>query len=95
MECSEQTSSTDLIILRLIFTKCVLLQELQKSTEVATGGLHNAMPKFLGSLGIKFGFRQVDSIYIMLFQRSLRGVKGPKEQLLSTFVTVTNLKHNR
>nr|GEW57603.1 NDRG, alpha/beta hydrolase fold protein [Tanacetum cinerariifolium] len=71
---------------------CVLLQELQKSTGVATGSLHNAMPKFLGSLGIEFGFRQADSVHVIVPKEFERGMNGPKQQLLSTFVTVTNLK---
>ncbi|GJR58211.1 hypothetical protein Tco_1500373 [Tanacetum coccineum] len=53
---------------------CVLLQELQKSTGIATVSLHNAMPKFLGSLGIEFGFRQADSVHVVVpkeFERDL------------------------
>ena len=68
----------------------MLLQELQKSTEVATGGLHNAMPKFLGSMGIKVGFRQADSVHSVVPKEFERGMKRPKQQLSSTFVTVTN-----
>ncbi|PWA51591.1 resistance protein candidate RGC20 [Artemisia annua] len=37
--------------------------ELQKSSKVAAGDLCNAMPKFLGSMGIKVGFRQADCTF--------------------------------
>ncbi|GKB74331.1 hypothetical protein Tco_0935743 [Tanacetum coccineum] len=70
-------------------------EELQKSTGVATGSLHNAMPKFLGSLGIEFGFRQADSVHVVVPKEFERGMNGTKQQLLSTFVTVTNLKRNK
>ncbi|PWA86786.1 endoplasmin [Artemisia annua] len=66
------------------------LKDLQKSTEVATGGLHNAMPKFLGSMGIKVGFRQADSVHSVVPKEFERGMNVPKQQLSSTFVTVTN-----
>nr|GEU77895.1 reverse transcriptase domain-containing protein [Tanacetum cinerariifolium] len=65
----------------------VYAAELQKSTGVATGSLHNAMPKFLGSLGIEFGFRQADSVYVVVPKEFERGMNGLKQQLLSTFVT--------
>ena len=65
----------------------MLLQELQKSTEVATGGFHNAMPKFWG---IKVGFRQADSVHSVVPKEFERGMNEPKQQLSSTFVTVTN-----